>query len=110
MKHLCLLACVALTSCQVAPVRTLGPARLEIAPASSARSSGHIYSVDGHPTPDGPLLVAPGVLKLEYVCPGWATVDGYPSFTALLRSGRTYEFYCSEGEPHVREVVPRAGD
>ena len=109
MKHVFSLACLLLTSCQVAAVRTLGPARLEIAQDLTATSPGRIYAVDGHPAPDGPLLVAPGALKIEFECPGQVTVDGNRSFVAALQSGKRYEFYCSNSAPHVRELPQQAG-
>ncbi len=104
MKKVLAFVSLLLAACQAAPVRTLGPARLEIAATPNATSPGRIYAVDGHPAPDGPLLVAPGALKLEFECPGQITVDGNRSFIAVLRSGKKYEFYCSNSEPRIREL------
>ena len=104
MKKSLALACVFLAACQVAPVRNLGPARLEIAPAPKGTSPGRIYSVNGVGAPDGPLLVAPGTLKLDFECPGQITIHGARSFVVALRSGKRYEFYCSDSEPSVREL------
>ena len=102
MKHPLLLAVIVLSACQAAPVRTLGPARLEVAADASARTPGRIDAINGHPAPRGSLLVAPGLLRIDYECPDHVTVDGPISFTATLESGKSYEFYCLGSTPKVR--------
>ena len=102
MKQALLLVALVLSACQAAPVRTLGPARLEVAADPSARIPGRIDAIDGHPAPKGPLLVVPGVLKIDYECPDHVTVDGPISFLATLESGKSYEFYCVGSTPKVR--------
>ena len=99
-----LLACTALLlcGCTASPVRMLGPAKLVFATDPGAQFPGYIWSIDGHHAPKGPLLVAPGALKIEYECPNQVSVDGLPSIVVGLAAGKSYEMYCVNGKAFVR--------
>ena len=84
------------------PLRFADPARLEFVGPDDARHPGYIAKIDGHLAPEGPLLVAPGALRIEYQCADQVSVDARPTIVVALDSGASYEMYCLDGEAHVR--------
>jgi len=65
-----------------------------------------IWSVDGHDIPNGPVqsvFVAPGKRDIGYLCPGWISMDGFPSLSHTVVAGKHYEINC-EKEPYIRMV------
>jgi hypothetical protein len=94
---------VLLGSCAAGtPLRSADPARLEFVSPATARHPGYIAKVDGHLAPEGPILVAPGAIRLEYQCADQVSVDALPSIVVGLESGVSYEMYCVNGKAHVR--------
>jgi hypothetical protein len=65
-----------------------------------------IWSIDGRDIPKGPVQsihIAPGEHEISYLCPGWISMDGFPSLPYVFAAGAHYEINC-EKNPHIELV------
>ena len=78
---------------------------LRESPDTPARDRvGGIFIVDGHPVPKERrfgIWVAAGSHRIEYLCPGWMLIDGYPAVRHTFAPGRNYELVCGDGPPRI---------
>ena len=65
-----------------------------------------IWSVDGRDIPKGPvqsIFVVPGTRDIGYSCPGWISMDRFPSISHAFIADEHYEINC-EQEPYIHLV------
>ncbi|MCC7249119.1 MAG: hypothetical protein IT473_10905 [Lysobacter sp.] len=69
---------------------------------------GRYLSLPGYIFVANQISLHPGTHRISYACPGewsWRQITHYiPSVEHTFESGKRYELYCIEGEPHIRMI------
>ena len=52
-------------------------------------------------TPQSRIYIAPGQRAVGYQCPGWMSMDDYPSFKYSFEAGKSYEMVCEANGPVI---------
>jgi hypothetical protein len=70
---------------------------------------GTYLAIPGYIFVAGQMSLHPGRHRIAYACPGdwdWNDVTHYvPSVEHIFEIGKSYELYCYEGHPQIRETA-----
>jgi len=98
-----------IAGCAVNPIMSGSPQAAEIVLRESQEEQptnrvGGMFVIGGQPVPDNQhfgVWVSPGSHKVEFLCPGWMFIDGYPAVRHRFEAGRRYELVCDNGPPRI---------
>ena len=55
-------------------------------------------------TPQSRIYIAPGHRAVGYQCPGWMSMDDFPSLQYTFEAGKNYEMVCAAKGPVIHRL------